>query len=436
MKFVFFKSFCFLAMVVSATVVNAGPLVCTKYVGEPAFPSTINIPEDLLGEWVTERGMKSIFLRTEGKPRYQLLPNGKMIASSYGGQLARYRCNYTADEVLAQKAQYKFTILADSAVCVNATVDLDGKRRWKRHPNNKKYVEEAKLRGLNCGVGSSNTLQAFNQNPPTTVSEPKTILKTKSNVQNWPDQWVCERATTYGKWDLDAAFKFAVDEAKKRGLTCNVTGTNSALPNEPKIAIPRKTAVASSSQACADLQQRVNNHITKSEYEKAQEAVELMKSLGCGHSGSAAVQQTSPPPAPEPPKPRYSSSELACSVGPLWKPNFGRKTGYFSARSFDDNPRSKCQVASSKCEAYAQAAASGARAPQQFKQPDSYRADCFNYGRSTDCTISPNTGGGGFIGGFADGLNKGLRSLMAKKQALMATFRSCMANEGYSLTER
>ena len=51
--------------------------------------------------------------------------------------------------------------------------------------------------------------------------------------------------------------------------------------------------------------------------------------------------------------------------------------------------------------------------------------------RITQPTIPPNTGGGGFVAGFADGLNQGLRTSMAKKNAMVASFRSCWADEGY-----
>ena len=50
---------------------------------------------------------------------------------------------------------------------------------------------------------------------------------------------------------------------------------------------------------------------------------------------------------------------------------------------------------------------------------------------ATQPTIPPNTGGGGFVAGFADGLNQGLRTSMAKKNAMVSTFRSCWADEGY-----
>ena len=46
-------------------------------------------------------------------------------------------------------------------------------------------------------------------------------------------------------------------------------------------------------------------------------------------------------------------------------------------------------------------------------------------------TIPPNTGGGGFVAGFAGGLNQGLRTSMAKKNAMAFTFQSCLAAEGY-----
>ena len=46
-------------------------------------------------------------------------------------------------------------------------------------------------------------------------------------------------------------------------------------------------------------------------------------------------------------------------------------------------------------------------------------------------TIPPNIGGGGFVAGFADGLNQGLRTLMAKKNAMVSIFQSCLADESY-----
>ena len=51
--------------------------------------------------------------------------------------------------------------------------------------------------------------------------------------------------------------------------------------------------------------------------------------------------------------------------------------------------------------------------------------------RITQPTIPPNTGGGGFVAGFADSLNQGLRTSIAKKNAMVFTFQSCLADEGY-----
>ena len=50
---------------------------------------------------------------------------------------------------------------------------------------------------------------------------------------------------------------------------------------------------------------------------------------------------------------------------------------------------------------------------------------------ATQPTIPPNLVGGGFVTGLADGLNQGLRTLMAKKNAMVSTFQSCMADEDY-----
>ena len=50
--------------------------------------------------------------------------------------------------------------------------------------------------------------------------------------------------------------------------------------------------------------------------------------------------------------------------------------------------------------------------------------------------IPPNKGGGGFVAGFADGLSQGLRTSMAKKNAMVSTFQSCLTDEGYQLTKQ
>ena len=131
--------------------------------------------------------------------------------------------------------------------------------------------------------------------------------------------------------------------------------------------------------------------------------------------------------------------QLTCSIGPIWKPNFGRDSGYFSAKAFSSDPKTSCKVASAKCEAYAQAAAAGAQAAPNTQNPTSYSANCNTFGtiiQSTDCTVRPNTGGGGFVGGLAQGLASGLQTLAAKRGSMMSVFRSCMADEGFALTEK
>ena len=90
-------------------------------------------------------------------------------------------------------------------------------------------------------------------------------------------------------------------------------------------------------------------------------------------------------------------------------------------------------------EAHAQAAATATQAVPNTQNPTSYSANCNTFGaiiQSTDCTVRPNTGGGGFVGGLAQGLASGLKTLAAKRNIMMSVFQSCMADEGFSLTER
>jgi hypothetical protein len=275
-----------------------------------------------------------------------------------------------------------------------------------------------------------------------------------AKITTHSNKTICRLATQSGAWDTSQVYANWVSEAKRRGLSCGVKKAQipetSASENNQSIKSTQlgevivegdfeEVVASNNSQGCSNLQKKIDSHINKSEYDKAQQALELMKSMNCENSSSQSSQTTTSATDTAPPKPKYSASDLACSAGPIWRPNFGRDTVYFNVRSFDDNPRNKCKFAVARCDAYAQAAAHGTQVPKQFRLPNSYSANCHTSGSiitSTDCTITPNTGGGGFVGGFADGLNQGLRTLMAKKNAMVSTFQSCMADEGYSLTKR
>jgi serine/threonine protein kinase len=99
-------------------------------------------------------------------------------------------------------------------LCARATI-LDGsQRKWRIHYFNRLYVQEAKKRGLTCGVKiSSNS------------SSGKKVCGSWS-PENCSVEILCARATSLllgkNKWSEADIGRLYAQEAKKRGLTCDV----------------------------------------------------------------------------------------------------------------------------------------------------------------------------------------------------------------------
>jgi len=100
---------------------------------------------------------------------------------------------------------------ADKSLCVMATYGGAYGKLWSVNPQNKKYVTEAKARGLACGV-------------PYKVSEKKCY----SDPKQCKDIEICKQATFFEsnsikKWNASIPYynKYVI-EAKARGLTCGV----------------------------------------------------------------------------------------------------------------------------------------------------------------------------------------------------------------------
>ena len=172
-----------------------------------------------------------------------------------------------------------------------------------------------------------------------------------------------------------------------------------------------------------------------------------MREMGCSNnSNSKSSSLKSPSSNTEktysPPKKisKYSTSELSCSVGPLGKYMF-RDYGLYYAKAFDDNPPKACNATFQYCKSRARAIAKGAKITPSEKSPNSYSADCSLYGTnkyntSADCTITPNSNGGGFSSGFANELGKGIERASAMKRIYVSNFEICMSEMGYNLSER
>ena len=58
------------------------------------------------------------------------------------------------------------------------------------------------------------------------------------------------------------------------------------------------------------------------------------------------------------------------------------------------------------------------------------------YNTTANCSITPDTGGGGFAGGLANELGKGIERASAMKRIYISNFEICMSEMGYNLSQR
>ena len=121
-------------------------------------------------------------------------------------------CGAKVKPTVKKKACYEDTKACTVArLCGFATVGSGNSKRWRSNPYNKKYVSEAKRRGLSCGV------------------KVQPIVKKKTCYQdtlNCTNAQLCTLATTgqgnSKSWEQSSYSKKYLTEAKRRGLSCGV----------------------------------------------------------------------------------------------------------------------------------------------------------------------------------------------------------------------
>ena len=116
-------------------------------------------------------------------------------------------------------AQLKINEYSDKTICKNATYFPSLKNyvsEWHTKKNNLKYVNEAKRRGLDCGVDKINK----------TITN-KIINDSSKLLHNQNDTNICSKATFEGNWRKEKYYNKFIKEAKRRGLDCGV-GINNA----------------------------------------------------------------------------------------------------------------------------------------------------------------------------------------------------------------
>ena len=173
----------------------------------------------------------------------------------------------------------------NEAVCANASIKINGARKWEERPLYFKYVVEAKKRGLSCGVGSSSS---------TTKT---TSACSSDNLNVCSNALVCGQGSRYinGKriWDERSQhIKYSV-EAKKRGLSCGV-GSSSSTTKTSSVCSLNNLNGCINEAVCANASIKINGARKWEErplYFKY--VVEAKKrGLSCGVGSSSSTTKT------------------------------------------------------------------------------------------------------------------------------------------------
>ena len=173
----------------------------------------------------------------------------------------------------------------NEAVCANASIKINGARKWEERPLYFKYVVEAKKRGLSCGVGSSSS---------TTKT---TSACSSDNLNVCSNALVCRQGSRYinGKriWDERSQhIKYSV-EAKKRGLSCGV-GSSSSTTKTSSVCSLNNLNGCINEAVCANASIKINGARKWEErplYFKY--VVEAKKrGLSCGVGSSSSTTKT------------------------------------------------------------------------------------------------------------------------------------------------
>ena len=138
---------------------------------------------------------------------------------------------------------YQAANMSDDRLCANAT--LHGK--WETNPRYQGHINEAKRRGLSCGVGETTTNQiASSATTQSALTNSRDITR-QNIIKSLSAKELCLTAidSNTKTWSNSAYYRWHVAEAQRRGLSCGVhetTQTASATP-APK-AKPQVTSAA------------------------------------------------------------------------------------------------------------------------------------------------------------------------------------------------
>ena len=161
-------------------------------------------------------------------------PNAEMEAKRRGLSCAAITTTAAPAEIAQSNLIWK---MGDGTLCNKALIE----GQWDTRPAFIRYVQEAKRRGLSCGVSDASTTQTASATTAQSNTSTSVKVDDSSNAFNAFDD---EKLCFYASWKRLNKIVWSeatsyVQEAKRRGLSCGVeelTGqiTNASVSNDSK----------------------------------------------------------------------------------------------------------------------------------------------------------------------------------------------------------
>ncbi|EHI48355.1 hypothetical protein HIMB100_00019370 [SAR116 cluster alpha proteobacterium HIMB100] len=169
---------------------------------------------------------------------------------------------------------------------------------WETRPEWVRYAQEARRRGLNCGVNTSHEAQtAFKTTPSAGIVTPN--INTVSNKQ------LCQQATFKGGWSTQPRKKQYVQKAKRLGLDCNAVVNQNSNPETQSAQLTNSRRFNTEETIFSDYSD-LAVCLNVSESLVAQREAQL-RNLNCQNDGSISTNQNTSP------APTVSTSQLTAA---------------------------------------------------------------------------------------------------------------------------
>ena len=298
-------------------------------------------------------------------------------------------------DVVAPTCETDAELCAVSALCEQATVASGSAKAWSEAAGKAGHVSLAKEYGLACDV--------------LVVEAQASNVCTSKNLIQCSDKQICSDINAMAGTDY---FNIYNAEAKKRGLTCGVSGTSTDI-----------YADTFKSQSLL----------------KRQQLQYALKKLGFysssidglwGSGTSSAIVEYAQANGVNSSNPSSVFSSILSKVDvpssfEVAKPKVKvQESNAYGLVAIIPNPSVPASQAWAICDPQGDIAAGQAGAA--YKAPSyGYSGSCNSYGGYSNCNATANSGG--FWGGFAEGMAKNIISGKARKSAL----RSCLAQYGW-----